>query len=238
MESTLHRQLKQWYASPGDQLEAQVGRFRVDVLSDDHVLEIQQAGLGALRTKVAALLRTHRVTVVKPICRRKQIVTCSKTGQVLRSRRSPKRGSVLDLFHDLVHFVTVFPHPRLALEVVLVDVEEWRSPRTRRRSRLPYRVDDRRLLQVGARQSLRRAADLLALLPVQLPPRFDTRILADHLCVPRWHAQQIAYCLRQCGAVEEKERNRVGRQYALPALDRGKPAARPSRGTRRSRSVG
>ncbi len=238
MESTLHRQLKQWYASPGDQLEAQVGRFRVDVLSDDHVLEIQQAGLGALRTKVAVLLRTHRVTVVKPICRRKQIVVCSNTGQVLRSRRSPKRGSVLDLFHDLVHFVTVFPHPRLALEVVLVDVEEWRSPPTRRRSRLPYRVDDRRLLRVEARRSLRRAADLLALLPVPLPPRFDTRILADHLSVPRWHAQQIAYCLRQCGAVEEKERNRLGRQYALPTLDGGKPAARRSRCARRSRSVG
>ncbi len=41
-------------------------------------------------------------------------------------RLSPKRGTILDLFDDLVHFMRVFPHKRLTLEVPLVDIEEWR----------------------------------------------------------------------------------------------------------------
>ena len=214
MESSLHRQLKAWYAAPGDQLEARVGPYRVDVLSGDHVVEIQQAGLGALKAKVRSLLETHVVTVVKPISRLKQIVTCTASGRILRRRRSPKRGSILELFHDLVHFVEVFPHPRLVLEVAFVDIEEWRQP-TRRRWPRPYRVTDRRLYDVHARHTLKRPSDLLQLLPRQLPSTFDTKLLAQHLDVPRWHAQQIAYCLRHAQAVRTVGRTRRGNHYAL-----------------------
>ena len=42
---------------------------------------------------------------------------------------------MLDLFEELVHFTRVFPHPRLTLEVVLVEIEEWRYPGHGRRRR-------------------------------------------------------------------------------------------------------
>ena len=46
----------------------------------------------------------------------------------------------------LVHFVDVFPHPGLTLELLLVEIEEVRLPPLRnRRTRKPYRVEDRRL---------------------------------------------------------------------------------------------
>ncbi len=215
MESTLHRQLKAIYAAPADQIEAKVDRYRVDILADGRVVEIQQAGLGALRDKVRRLLKSHAVTVVKPIAAVKRIVTCSSQGQVVRRRRSPKRGSPLNLFDDLIHFATVFPHPQLTLEVALVEIEEWRTPPKRRWSRRGYHVADRKLLQVNRRLALRNARDLLHLMPVKLPSRFDTKSLAERISIPRWRAQQIAYCLRHCGTVQTDGRKRNAWQYRL-----------------------
>ena len=45
----------------------------------------------------------------------------------------------LDLFDDLVHFTRAFPHPRVAIEAPLVEVEELRCPgHGRRRWRRAY----------------------------------------------------------------------------------------------------
>ena len=60
----------------------------------------------------------HDVHVVKPLAARKYLVT-RRRGKVVSARYSPSRETIYDLFYDLVHFVGVFPHPRLALEAVL-----------------------------------------------------------------------------------------------------------------------
>ena len=58
--------------------------------------------------------------VVKPIVARKHLVKQHRAGGKVDSRRrSPKQGTVLDLFEELVHFTRVFPHRRLTLEVPL-----------------------------------------------------------------------------------------------------------------------
>src|SRR6266481_5436648 len=99
METTLHRQLKEHYsAAVGGLVEQRVGRYRIDVVIGRELVEIQLASLSAIRGKVVA------------------------------RRRSPKQGTVLDVFEELVHFTRVFPHRRLTLEVVLVEIEEWRVP--------------------------------------------------------------------------------------------------------------
>jgi len=58
-----------------------------------------------------------------------------KGGEVLGRRLSPKRGQIVDLFDELVHFTRAFPHRRLTLEVPLVEVEERRYPGHGRRRR-------------------------------------------------------------------------------------------------------
>jgi hypothetical protein len=85
----------------------------------------------------------------------------------------------------------------------LVEIEEWRYPARRRRNwKKDYVVDDQSLREIVETRRLRRAADLLQLLPAPLPDQFDTAQLARHLNVHRWVAQRIAYCLRKCGAAE------------------------------------
>lgn len=207
METSLHRELKQLYAQPGARLEARVGAFRIDVALPDRLVEIQHGRLSAIRDKVRRLLEEHDVLVVKPIIATKRLVKrASRRGRVVDTRTSPKRGSILSAFDELVYFTRVFPHPRLTVELVLVDVEEWRYPghgRRRRWRRGDHVVEDQRLLALGERRRLHTAADLWTLLPGKPSGVFHTGQLAELAGVRRWMAQRIAYCLRECGAVEQ-----------------------------------
>jgi len=66
-------------------------------------------------------------------------------GPVAYRRLSPKRGTIFDLFDELVHFSRVFPHERLTLEVPLIDIEEWRYPgHGRRRREIGRRRENRK----------------------------------------------------------------------------------------------
>jgi hypothetical protein len=139
---------------------------------------------------------------------------------------------VLDLFAELVHFTRVFPHPRLTLDVPLVEVEQWRCPGQgrRRRGRPPRQSEDQRLLAIQRTYRLRTAADLLMLLPPPPQQPFHTGQLAAWLDVPRWTAQQIAYCLFQTGAV--RAAGKVGNArlytYAVPVNHICAVSARPA----------
>ncbi|HUQ68156.1 MAG TPA: hypothetical protein VM165_01460 [Planctomycetaceae bacterium] len=219
METTLHRQLKALYAGPNADCEVRVDGYRIDAVVSGRLIEIQQASLSALRTKVRALLDGgHRVLVVKPLAANKLIIRRDPESHcVLSQRRSPQHESVWDLFLDLVHFSDVFPHPRLTLEVVLVDIDEYRHERpSKRRSRHSVRVQDRILRQLGERHRFRTAADLVKLLPSGLSDEFTTAELATALGLPRWWAQKVAYCLRKMNAVETIGKRRRAWLYALP----------------------
>ena len=207
METSLHRQLKLLYAADDAQVEVPVGRYRIDVISDDELIEIQHGSFSAIRDKVRQLLRRHRVRVVKPIIHHKQLVKQDeKGGQVISRRRSPKSGTVLDLFDELIYFTRIFPHKNLALEVALVDVEEWRYPghgRRRRHRKSDHQIEDQRLLQLHQVHQVNRSRDLWSLIPGKLPKPFHTGHLAAAADVSRWYAQRIAYCLRKTGAAKQ-----------------------------------
>lgn len=206
METSLHRDLKALYAGETDRREVRWGEFRIDVVRADELVEIQHGSLSAIRGKVARLLERHRVRVVKPIVIEKRLIKCRRRGaEVVDERRSPKRGSIWELFHELVYFVRVFPHPRLTLEVPLVEVEEWRYPghgRRRRWRRDDFQVEDRKLLSVREVHRFHTPADLAALAPAALPSPFHTGDLAAAIDVDRWFAQRIAYCLLHTGAAQ------------------------------------
>lgn len=207
METSLHRQLKELYAQPGAELEAKLGAYRIDVLTDEAVIEIQHSGLASIRDKVRELLKSRKVVVVKPIVASKRIIKrARKGGRVVDRRMSPKRGGVFDLFDELVHFTRVFPHHNLTLEAPLVAIEEWRYPghgRRRRRRERDHVVEDQKLIEVQGAFRLATAADLAGLIDAKLPQPFHTGHLAEALSIDRWVAQRIAYCLRKTGAARE-----------------------------------
>ena len=205
METSLHRQLKAHYAVDPSQQEVAYQGYRIDAVQDGKLIEIQHGSLAAIRDKIAELLQNHRVVVVKPIIARKQLIKLDRrSGEVVDRRLSPKRGQLLDLFDELVYFTQVFPHKRLTLEVVLVEIEELRYPghgRRRRRRENDFQIEDQRLLQIVETHKFRTLSDLRELLPPGLPATFHTGDLAASLEVHRDIAQRIAYCLRETGAI-------------------------------------
>jgi hypothetical protein len=207
METSLHRQLKERYAEDGGLTEQRLGRYRIDVVRGRQLVEIQLSSLSSIRDKIKALLKKHDVLVVKPIIIRKHLVKRKREGgQVVSRRRSPKQRTLLDVFEELVHFTRVFPHKRLTLEVLLIEIEEWRYPGHGRRRRYrdnDHEVEDQHLLEVHGVHEFRSASDLCRLLPPELPKPFHTGHIADGLSVDRWIAQRMAYCLRHTGALKQ-----------------------------------
>ena len=207
METSLHRQLKERYAAGGGLTEQRLGRYRIDVVRGQQLVEIQHSSLASIRDKIRALLKKHDVLVVKPIVIRKHLVKLKhQGGDVISRRRSPKQRTLLDIFEELVHFTRVFPHKRLTLEVLLVEIEEGRYPGHGRRRRYrddDHEVEDQHLLEVHGVHGFRSAADLCRLLPPELPKQFHTGHIADGLSVDRWVAQRMAYCLRNTGALKQ-----------------------------------
>jgi len=224
METSLHRQLKERYAGENARTEAKLGRYRIDVLVEDELIEIQHGSLAAIRDKIRDLLTGHRVRVVKPIVASKLLIKRGRRGgRVVERRRSPKRGTLLDLFGELVYFTRVFPHPNLTLEALLVDVEEERHPghgRRRRWRKSDHVVADQRLVEVHGSLELRVAADLRLLAPCELPATFDTGHLAAGLDVHRSVAQRIAYCYRLMGTARQVGKRGNAVQYEFTETPR------------------
>jgi hypothetical protein len=217
METTLHRQLKHLYAGDAAECEVRVDGYRIDAVTGGRLIEIQQGSLAALRAKVKRLLERHTVLVVKPLFAHKTIIRQERRTLSEVSRRiSPAHDTVWDVFQDLVHFVDVFPHPRLTLEVVLTEIEEFRHAAPRIAWRRRDRAIDRSLVAIRSQHTFRTTNDLLALLPPGLPAEFTTAELAAALSLPRWWAQKVAYCLRRTGALKTTRRGRGGWVYRIP----------------------
>ncbi len=202
-EKPLHAALKRWYAGPGDRVELPVDGFVIDLVRDDLLIEIQTRGFSAMKSKITALLGAgHRVRIVHPIPADKWIVKIDAAGDELSRRRSPRHGTVTDVFAELVSFPHLLSHDRLEIEVVLTDEEERRqhTPGVSWR-RKGWSVVERRLVDVFDTVRLADVADLIDLLPGDLPEPFTTADLARGLGRPRRTAQQMAYCLRKTGAI-------------------------------------
>lgn len=197
METSLHRQLKGLYGD-ADRQELPLASYRIDAIVGKELVEIQAAGLSAIRDKIRELTTSHRVRVVKPIAARTKILRYpTASGPVGSTRLSPLKRTVWHLFEELVHFMGVFPHRNLTLEVLLIEIEEHRTAKQRTRFRgKDYVVRDRMLTSVIERVEFKSARDLSRLLPTNLPKEFTTAELAQTAEIPRWLAQKACYCFR------------------------------------------
>tara|TARA_Y100001934_G_scaffold28540_1_gene30971 strand:- start:3525 stop:4217 length:693 start_codon:yes stop_codon:yes gene_type:complete len=203
-EGPLHQAVKALYLEEGATEEVTIGSFVADVVAaDDTLVEVQTAGFGSMKRKLAALLEEHRVVLVHPIAAVRYIVKLpTEQDQPATRRRSPKRGTVSHVLDELVSIPTLLCHPNFELEVLMIEEEELRAfdpKRVRRRS--GWRVVQRRLQEVLGRERFTSPADLFRLAPGDLPEEFTTADLAAAMDEPRWLAQKLAYCLRESGEI-------------------------------------
>lgn len=201
-EKSLHASLKQWYARPGDRFEVAVDGFVIDIVRDDLLIEIQTGHFAAIKSKLARLVRSHRVRLIHPIVQEKWIVRLAgeDRGGAVR-RKSPKRGRLEDLFWEMVSIPQLLCHPNFSLEVLMTREEEVRRDEGKRRRRRGWGIEGRRLLEVLDQRSFEKPADWLGLLPKGLES-FTTSDLAMAIDTGRDLAQKMAYCLQKGRVIE------------------------------------
>jgi hypothetical protein len=213
-EKPLHAALKEWYARPGDKFEVSVKGFVVDIVRRDLLIEIQTGNFASIKRKMHALAENHILRLVYPIALEKWIVRSGGNGRgsVGGRRRSPKRGTLEQVFKELVSFPKLIANPNFSLEVLLIREEEVRCHDKKRGWRRGgWVTQERRLLSVVGGKVLADMADLLDFIPSNLAESWTTGDLAVAMGQPRWLAQKMVYCLRETGAVRivGKQRNAI-----------------------------
>lgn len=223
-ETSLHAALKAWYARPGDETEAAVDGFLIDLRRGDTLIEIQTRNFAAMKRKLPQLVEHYPVRLIHPIAQEKWIVKSEADGETILSRRkSPRRGQVEMLFKELVSFPQLAAHPNFTLEIVLTQEEEWQRLAKRgngRRTawrRKGWAIYDRRLLSVVEQVVLASPADYRRFLPETLPASFTNHDLAAAAHQPLYLTQKMTYCLRQIGVIESVGRRGRAALYAVAA---------------------
>ncbi|NNE73771.1 MAG: hypothetical protein HKN26_08920 [Acidimicrobiales bacterium] len=212
-EGSLHAALKEHYAQPGDDFEVPLDGFVIDIMRDrsgpaELLIEIQTSSFASMGSKLDRVLESHRVLLVHPIA---VITVLERDG---KRRKSPKRGSLLSIFDELVSMPTLLDHPNLTLDVVLVNATKRQEHDAKvRRGRGGWRTVDRRLDDIVETRRFGGVDDLASLLPAKLPAQFTTKDLADAMACRRDVAQQIAYCFRAAAIFDQIDRTRAGIIY-------------------------
>lgn len=202
-EKSLHAALKEWYAQPNDRFEVPIDGFVIDIVRDDLLVEIQTRNFAAIKRKLARLTVHHPVRLVYPIAREKWIVKPAggRHGQFSR-RKSPRRGTIENVFEELVSFPELLLNPNFSIELLLTQEEEFRRyDATRRWRRKGWVTYKRRLLQVIEQRLFQVPADMCVLVPSALTEPFTTADLAITIAKPRRLSQKMVYCLRLMGCI-------------------------------------
>lgn len=208
-EKALHSALKDWAARPGDRIEFPVDGYVIDIVRENLLIEIQTRNFSAVRHKLNTLVQTHPIQLIFPVAGQKWIVRLpAEPGQTPSCRKSPKRGSVLQVYEELVSFPELMCHPNFSLHVVIIKEEEVRrfDPKRGWRRR-GWTTHERRLREVDQVWKFNDPDDFKCLIPDQLPAKFTTSDLAERLKRPRDFSQKMAYCLNKMNLI-----HRIGKQ--------------------------
>jgi hypothetical protein len=202
-EKPLHAAIKSWYAKPNDEVEVDLYGYVVDILRDDLIIEIQTKSFSKIRTKLSVLSNRHPIRLVHPIPMEKWIIKVDQTGENQLSRRkSPKRGSYVDLFHELVSIPALLKKPKFALEVLLIQEEEIRIHDPHRAwRRKGWITQERRLLDVVEKRRFSHPKEFKNFIPSSIHGAFTTPDLAAELHISSRLAGKMTYCLREMEAI-------------------------------------
>lgn len=202
-ENSLHASMKDYYLRPGDNVEVEIGRYIVDIVRGERLIEIQTTNFHALKAKIEYLLQDYHVRVVHPIPRDRWILRLGKDGELKSRRKSPKHGRPEDLFDELVGLVNLVGNPHFSLEVTLIQDEVvWIDDGRGSWRRKGWSVADRKLIKVLDTFLYERPLDYLSLLPRSFEGPFTNADLSKALKIRRRLAEKMTYCLRKMGVIE------------------------------------
>lgn len=128
-ESDLHHSLKILYAETYEgKTEVELEGHVYDIVTKNgNVIEIQTANLRKLLPKIEdAISKGHNVKLVHPVILTRRILLSDEKGNKISFRKSPKKGSIYDVFKELTGIYTILLNPKFSLELVLIEMTEER----------------------------------------------------------------------------------------------------------------
>ncbi len=126
-EKTVHAVLKNYLLPKEQYHEQKCEGYVADILYEGEIIEIQTANFNSLRRKLDAFLPKYDVTICYPIPALKWLLWIDEeTGEITKKRKSPKCGSIYQVFYELYKIKMYLKDPHLHLRLLLIDVEEYR----------------------------------------------------------------------------------------------------------------
>lgn len=191
-ESSLHQTLKNMYAIQNDgKTEVKGENFIYDVVSKDGtIIEIQTKNLSKLSAKLSSLLADEKkIKLVHPVVITKRIITTDSNNTILSNRKSPKKGSIYDLFKELTGIYSILLNKNFELEVLEISLIEKRlktetkiqSKNNNRRFKKDWIKTNKKLDEILEIKSFKSKEDYLNLLPTSLPEKFSSKELKEAL---------------------------------------------------------
>jgi hypothetical protein len=208
-ESSLHRALKFRYAGAAERTEASLGGYVCDGISEaGEILEIQTGSFGPLKRKAPELSALGVVRIVHPIIVSSRIELYDGEGVLLSRRKSPRKGTIWDLFKALLYAPELPLNPNIRIELVLVDIRERRI-RDGRGSwrRRGISVVDRELTACHGSLPLHGIGDYGCFIPFPEHEEFTVKLLGDRARISPAIARKTLYVLTKLGVTE-----RIGKE--------------------------
>ncbi|MDO5402757.1 MAG: hypothetical protein Q4F11_04900 [Eubacteriales bacterium] len=215
-EKTVHAVLKYFYEPDEDYHEVALEGYFADIYNKNNgkgIIEIQTRSFDRLRDKLTVFLELYQVTVVYPMPYNKWIGWIDdETGEVSSLRKSPRHFTMYDAFFELYKIKGYLKHPNLRLELVLMDMEEykrlngWNVTRKRGAARI-----DRIPLGINKIIKIERLEDYMQFVPYELEDEFTSAQFAMAAKIPRQRAALVLNILYEVGTVERVGKS--GRSY-------------------------
>ena len=143
-EKRLHLILKHLISRNASEHEVKFGRYIADVFDGNRIYEIQTGSLYPLTKRLSFYIdqTDYAITVIKPFIASKRIVRVDReTGEVIRSKKSPKKATDGDLYSELYWIAEHLNSPRVEFIALFIDADEYRYSDERVRYRKSGKYD-------------------------------------------------------------------------------------------------
>lgn len=217
-EKTLHAVLKNYKDPDEDHQEIPIGNYIADIYRDGYITEIQTAGFNRLRDKLRSFLPEFKVRIVYPIPASKWIIWIDPdTGEQLRRNKSPRKGSFYTAFRELYRIRPFLKDPNLSIELLLIDMDEYRLQDgwSRDRKRGSHRYD-RIPLNIQDDLILEQPQDYLQFIPPEAEEPFTSKEFSQMTHYHRGDVSTILLILSEMGVLRRIGHRGRAYLYEIP----------------------
>jgi hypothetical protein len=196
--------LKFRYSGDGGDVEIQIGDYVCDGRTrKGEIIEVQTGSFGPLKEKAICLTHTGKVRIIYPVIVQKRIELFNSDSSLIHRRKSPRQGSVWDLFKALIHAPELCLLKNLTIELALIDILERRiDDGNGSWWRKGVSISDRFLDAWHGSVVLSKLKDYYRFIPFKKRECFTVRDLAEKAGINASLARKTVYVLAKIGLVE------------------------------------